>query len=68
MVTDQQLYDFFSDEYVETEIPYLFSHSGPVSSLNYHSKNSLFSCGSYSDSYAERSLCQISNYEKLQIC
>lgn len=29
MVTDQQLYDFFSEEYVETEITYLFNYAGP---------------------------------------
>lgn len=30
MVTYQQLYDFFFEEYVETEITYLFSYAGPV--------------------------------------
>jgi hypothetical protein len=34
MVTYQQVYDFFSEEYVETEISYLFSYSGPVFRLN----------------------------------
>lgn len=29
MVTYQQLYDFFSDEYVETEITYLFNYAWP---------------------------------------
>lgn len=29
MVTNQQLYDFFSEEYVETEITYLFYYAGP---------------------------------------
>lgn len=29
MVTYQQLYDFFSEEYVETEITYLFNYAGP---------------------------------------
>ncbi|WP_194775565.1 hypothetical protein [Pararhodonellum marinum] len=30
METYQRLYDFFSEEYVETEITYLFSYAGPV--------------------------------------
>jgi hypothetical protein len=34
MVTHQQVYDFFSDEYVETEMTYLFSYAGPVFQLN----------------------------------
>jgi hypothetical protein len=34
MVTYQQLYDFFSEEYVETEITYLFSYAGPVFELS----------------------------------
>ncbi len=34
MVTFQQVYDFFSNEYVETEITYLFSYAGPVFQLN----------------------------------
>ena len=34
MVTYQQVYDFFSEEYVETEITYLFSYAGPVFKLS----------------------------------
>jgi hypothetical protein len=34
MVTDQQVYDFFSEEYVKTEFTYLFSYSGPVFQSN----------------------------------
>lgn len=34
MVIYQQLYDFFSEEYVETEITYLFSYAGPVFELS----------------------------------
>jgi hypothetical protein len=33
MVTHQQVYDFFSDAYVETEMTYLFSYAGPVFKL-----------------------------------
>jgi hypothetical protein len=33
MVTQQQVYDFFSEEYFETEMTYLFSYAGPVFKL-----------------------------------